>query len=102
MKVEGLGKPEGCKLIRIRAELENDVLASIQIRGDFFASPEEVFDRIEEALAGTRLRDLSRVFDSLIRENGVETCGINGPGIAEVLTSAVNAGPEHAQEAGHG
>jgi hypothetical protein len=102
MKVEGFGKPDGCKLIRISAELENGALKSIQIRGDFFASPEEVFDRIEEALAGTRLQDLSGVFDSLIREKGVETCGINGPGLAEVLISAVNAGPEHSQEARHG
>lgn len=104
MKIEGLGKPEGCKLIRISAELENGVLKSIQIRGDFFASPEEVFDRIEEALEGTNVRDLSRVFDSLIRERGVETYGINGPGLAEVLASAVNAipGPEQPQEARHG
>jgi hypothetical protein len=102
MKVEGLGKPAGGILIRISAELEKDVLASIQIRGDFFASPEEVFDLIEEALAGTRLRDLSGVFDSLIREKGVETYGITGPGLTEVLKSAVNAGPGHSQEAGHG
>jgi hypothetical protein len=94
MKIEGLGKPEGCKIIRVSAELENDTLKSIQIRGDFFASPEEVFDRIEETLAGTRLRDLPGVFDSLVREKGVETCGINGRGLAEVLTSALNAGPE--------
>jgi hypothetical protein len=102
MKVEGLGKPKGCKLLRISAELENDALMSIQIRGDFFASPEEVFDQIEEALAGIRLRDLSRVFDSLIREKGVEICGINGPGLAEVLISATNAGPEYPKEARHG
>jgi hypothetical protein len=102
MKIEGLGKPDGCKLIRISAELENGTLKSIQIRGDFFASPEEVFDQIEEALPGTRLPELSRAFDSLIRERGVETCGINGPGLAEVLMSAVNAGPEHPREARHG
>jgi hypothetical protein len=102
MKVEGLGKPEGCKLIRISAELEDDTLKSIRIRGDFFASPEEVFDQIEKALEGTRLRDLANVFDSLIREKGVETCGINGPGLAEVLASAAGGAPEYSQEVRHG
>jgi hypothetical protein len=102
VKVEGLGKPDGCKLIRISAELEKDTIKSIQIRGDFFASPEEVFDQIEKALEGTRFRDLSQVFDSLIREKGVETYGINGPGLAEVLISAVDGVSEYSQEAGHG
>ncbi|MDR1178484.1 MAG: hypothetical protein LBK64_06630, partial [Spirochaetaceae bacterium] len=92
MKIEGIGKPEGCKLIRISAELENDIINSIQIRGDFFASPEEAFDRIEKVLEGTKARDLSKVFDSFIREKGIETYGINGQGLAEVLASAIGAG----------
>jgi hypothetical protein len=100
MKVEGLGKPEGCKLIRISAELEKGVITSIQIRGDFFASPEEVFDLIEEALEGTRLRDIAKVFDSFVRERGIETYGIDGPGLAEVLEAA--AGAENSREARHG
>jgi hypothetical protein len=102
MKVEGIGKPEGCKLIRISAEIEEGAVKSISIRGDFFASPEEVFDRIEKALEGTRLRDIPEVFDSFIREQGIETCGISGPGLAEVLEAAVNAGAENFREARHG
>jgi hypothetical protein len=102
VKVEGIGKPAGCKLIRISAELENDIINSIQIRGDFFASPEEVFDRIEKALEGTKACDLSKAFDSFILEKGIETYGINGPGLAEVLASAVSAGSANFPEASHG
>jgi hypothetical protein len=100
MKVEGFGKPDGCKLIRIRAELENDIVKSIQIRGDFFASPEEVFDQVEKALEGTKLRDISRVFDVFIREKGIDACGITGPGLAEVLAAA--AGSKNPPEPRHG
>jgi hypothetical protein len=87
MRIEGLGKPDGCKLIRVTAELEpeGDVIKFIQIRGDFFASPEEDFDKVTEALAGTGINDTARVFDAFIRENGIETYGINGAGLAEVL-----------------
>jgi hypothetical protein len=102
VKVEGIGKPGGGKLIRIRAELENDTIASIQIRGDFFASPEEVFDGIEKALEGTKVCELSRVFDSFIREKEIETDGISGSGLAEVLASAINAGSKHSPEARRG
>jgi hypothetical protein len=100
MKVEGFGKPDGCKLIRVSAELENDTVTSIQIRGDFFASPEEVFDRVEKVLEGTKLCDISRVFDSFIREKGIDACGINGPGLAEVLEAA--AGSKNLREPRHG
>jgi hypothetical protein len=99
MKVEGIGKPDGCKLIRISAEIENGVISSIRIRGDFFASPEELFDRIEKALEGTLLREIPGVFDSFVREKGIETYGIDGPGLAEVLGAAVAAAP---REARHG
>jgi hypothetical protein len=98
MKIEGFGKPDGCKLIRVSAEIENDAVTSIQIRGDFFASPEEVFDQIEKALEGTKLRDISRVFDAFIREKGIDACGINGAGLAEVLA----AGAENLREPRHG
>jgi hypothetical protein len=88
MRCEGLGKPCGCKLIRIRAELEQGRILSIQIRGDFFASPEEEFDKVEEALEGIWIKDLPRAFDSFIREKGIETYGISGAGLAEVLEGA--------------
>jgi hypothetical protein len=95
MRIEGLGKPEGCKLIRIKAELEKGVIQSIQIRGDFFASPEEEFDKIEQALEGVRINDAASAFDAFIREKGIETYGISGPGLAEVLNASLGGGADH-------
>jgi hypothetical protein len=90
MFIETLGKPPGEKLIRLRAELEGDRVRTIRIRGDFFASPEEGFDRLEGRLAGTALVDLAASFDALLREEGVEAFGISGAGVASVLASALS------------
>ncbi|MDR1949965.1 MAG: hypothetical protein LBQ38_11285 [Spirochaetaceae bacterium] len=92
MRIEGVGKPPDCKLIRVYAELKGDRIKAIRIRGDFFASPEEAFDRIGEGLSGLALGDLAAAFDTLLRERGIEAFGINGAGVAAVLASALPAG----------
>ncbi|MDR2741329.1 MAG: hypothetical protein LBB98_04155 [Treponema sp.] len=85
MLIEGVGKPEGCKLIRFSADIEGGVLKSIRIRGDFFAVPEEGFDRVEERLGGILLSEVEAVFDALLDEEGVEVSGITGAGLSSLL-----------------
>jgi hypothetical protein len=89
MRLEGAGKPPGCKLIRFSAELEGGIIRTIGIRGDFLASPEEGFDRAERRLWGTALGDLEGTFDRLLAEEGVETLGIGGAGLARVFREAL-------------
>ncbi|MDR2617375.1 MAG: hypothetical protein LBC62_00770 [Treponema sp.] len=102
MRIEGTGKPRGCKLIRISAEIdvapgsdlkgaspEGAVIRAVQIRGDFFASPEESFERLEQALAGTPVSGLAAAFDGYAAKAGIETFGINGAGVAAVLEEAL-------------
>ncbi|WP_083820260.1 lipoate protein ligase C-terminal domain-containing protein [Leadbettera azotonutricia] len=91
MKVEALGKPPGCKLIRISAEVSGGLINSIEIRGDFFASPEESFEEVEKALSGTAVHDLAPAFDTLLTEKGIESFGVSGRGLAEVLSQALAA-----------
>ncbi|QQO07368.1 hypothetical protein [Breznakiella homolactica] len=89
MTVHGTGKPEGCKLIRISAEIRNNTVAAIDIRGDFFASPEEGFEDAEKRLSGTSVDRIAEVFDSLLKDEGVEVFGISGAGVAAVLQEAL-------------
>jgi hypothetical protein len=91
MKLEALGKPQGCKLIRISAEVLGGIIHSIQIRGDFFASPEESFEEVEKALSGIAVQDLAPAFDDLISEKKIEVFGINGTGLAELVLGAAEA-----------
>jgi hypothetical protein len=85
MLIDGVGKPEGCKLIRFRADIEDDTLKSIRIRGDFFAIPEEGFDRVEERLTGIPLPSVEDSFNALLNEEGVEVFGITGAGLSALL-----------------
>jgi len=107
MRVKATGKPEGCKLLRIEAELAEPpaarseagaafattgdfVIASISVSGDFFAVPEEGFETLESMLAGTRLADLAARFDALLQELGVQAVGITGAGVAATLQGAID------------
>jgi lipoate-protein ligase A len=92
MIFEGAGKPEGCKLIRFSADIEGGVLKRIRIRGDFFASPEEGFDRLEERLAGVPLAELASAFDALLMDEGIEASGITGAALASVVNASYSAG----------
>lgn len=89
--IEGLGKPEGCKLIRLDADIEGGIIRAISIRGDFFASPEEGFERAEARLLGVDVRRAGVRFDELLAEEGVAASGIQGRGLQEVLLAALNA-----------
>jgi hypothetical protein len=89
--IEGIGKPEGCKLIRVSADLEDGVIRSISIRGDFFASPAEGFDRIEARLTGVAPDEAGPAFDRFLIQEGVEAQGISGEGLAQVIRSALQA-----------
>ena len=95
MKIEAVGKPQGCKLLRISAEFsepwgEDSLLESISIRGDFFAIPEEEFEAMETRLKGTTLAELDKAFDSLIEELHVRAMGISGEGILATLRGAIH------------
>jgi hypothetical protein len=91
VRVEAARKSAGCKLIRVSAEIGEGIIRSIKIRGDFFASPAEGFDRVEERLPGAALADIAETFERLLLEEGVEVQGINGLALREALDSALRA-----------
>jgi hypothetical protein len=87
--IETMGKPPGCKLIRLSADIENGLIVSISRRGDFFASPEAGFDRAEARLKGIHAAGLGPAFDIFLKEENVEAAGINGAALGELLMAAV-------------
>jgi hypothetical protein len=91
MKVEAIGKPAGAKLIRLSASIDKGFVTEISIRGDFFAIPEEGFERVEARLPGTELKRFAERFDELLTEEGVEPYGISGVAVAEVIGNAIRA-----------
>ncbi|MDX9827927.1 MAG: hypothetical protein RBT73_09300 [Spirochaetia bacterium] len=89
------GKPAGCKLLRIEAEIDMvstaaPLIRSILIRGDFFAIPEEVFEALEFSLVDIPLEGFAACFDAKAGELGLQMAGIHGEGVESVIRSALN------------
>ncbi|MDH7484455.1 MAG: hypothetical protein QHH01_07495 [Spirochaetales bacterium] len=103
MKLELIGKPEGCKLLRVTMEVAppsrtGDIhpplnpswlVTHIQIRGDFFAIPEEAFDSLEQQLEGVPVAELGRHFDGLAQKLGLECAGITGTGLQSLADETI-------------
>ena len=97
-EVEVVGKPAGCKLLRISASVRPAgagaepcfVVEGISIRGDFFAVPEEEFEEIEVALGGVLLSGLAARFEVLTTQAGIQCVGISGKGIQTLLEEALH------------
>lgn len=99
-RIETVGKPTGCKLLRISAALRHAadaeagesgfVVERIAIRGDFFAVPEDEFDKIESALAGTPVSRVAASFEVLASGAGIQLVGISGAGIQTLLEEALH------------
>jgi len=89
MHIETMGRPPGCKLIRLGVDIEEGIIRSLSIRGDFFASPEEGFENAERRMAGITFGDTASAFNAFLKEEGVECFGISGEGIAELLYAAL-------------
>jgi len=94
MKVEGSGKPQGSKLIRVSAEMEMrsgvSIVRSLSVTGDFFALPEEGFEAVEASLHDLPLARLAEDFEAAMQAGGVSLLGISGRGVEEILRNAVH------------
>jgi len=53
----------GGKMIRVEAEICDEMLKNIVISGDFFAHPEHVIDEIEEELKGRSIREVLNIVE---------------------------------------
>ncbi len=90
MTINVSGKPEGCKLIRLDAEIAAGLVLKIDIRGDFFAIPEETFDSVLSALTKLPIDLFADRFDSAMAEAGVILQGISGKAVADLIKGYLN------------
>lgn len=66
------------KLIRVRAEIEGDILMDVNITGDFFIIPKKSISELEEKIRGLRLDEavLLEVVEDYYSEYGPESPGV--------------------------
>jgi hypothetical protein len=100
MTINAIGKPLGCKLLRITAGYTEPAIAgsgvdaikfdSISIHGDFFAVPEEAFEELEKELSGSTIETIALSFERLAKDKGIQLVGITGKGVEETLRRAID------------
>ncbi len=81
-----IGKAKGGKLLRLGLSWQGTTVEALQIRGDFFAHPEEGFDKLERSLQGIPLRDVRLLYERGLVAYGVTVYGI----LPEDLEDALN------------
>ena len=72
-------KAPGKKLIRIKVEMEGDIIKTCQINGDFFIFPMEGQEILEEALINMPLniKKIDKALNEAAKKNGIEILGVN-------------------------
>lgn len=84
-------KIEGGKLLRVEVEIEAGSVLHASVCGDFFAHPEEVFERAEADLAGVPVDRLGETALALFAAPGLTIIGAHPEDIAYALLEAVDA-----------
>ncbi len=81
---------KGEKMLRITLGSKDDVITDILISGDFFLSPPETLEQLEEELRGTRLEEgeLKEKIQGFMKEKKVDLTGIRAEDIVKALMDA--------------
>ena len=84
-------KVPGGKLLKLDVTVKDGLISELRIRGDFFANPEEGFDRAEASLIGTKADGFSEALDAALRREGVELFGVSPADIKDAYGRALDA-----------
>jgi len=85
--------PEG-KLLKVKVDVFNKKIKSIEILGDFFAHPEECIKKIEDQLYGLDVpfeeKKIVSCLTDYIKRNDFQLIGIDPESIVRVLLKAIS------------
>ncbi len=76
--------PNG-KMVRLEVEIDNDIIKSIKIAGDFFVHPETAITQIENLLTGKSIDDVNNIVNRFIDENHIKLIGFNASDLTKAL-----------------
>lgn len=88
MTVERVFKSPGTKLLRLTADIDAGAVRGLSMRGDFFAHPEEGFDRVEASLVGVTVAGFESAFRAALEREGVSLYGLDPADVANLLEEA--------------
>ena len=76
--------PDG-KMLKINVELEDNVIRSIKLTGDFFIFPNEAVEDIENYLINMNINDISDKLSKFIENNTIEVIGFSPENLEEII-----------------
>lgn len=80
-------KVPGGKLLRISMDIEDGIIKSIKITGDFFLYPEESIEVLEKSLQGATLESVEEILNSKVEEIGIKMVGVSVKDIVGAIRS---------------
>ncbi len=90
---ENKRKVEGGKFARIGIEITDNSISSVKITGDFFLHPENVLEKIEDALKGTKLPfnavEAEKKIVEVLEAEKAKLVGVSAKDIAEMIDECV-------------
>ncbi len=89
--------PNG-KLLKVTADIDDTVLVSVQITGDFFVYPEESIIQLEQLLRYHPLEKdlLLYMIDGFFKQNNVELFGVTAEAICDaIMQCSMQSGDKH-------
>jgi lipoate-protein ligase A len=78
-------KVPGGKLLVAETEVEDGVLTSVKVMGDFFMHPEEAINDLEEALNGKETVKIDEIVAGFFGEKEITLFGVSEGDFAHVL-----------------
>ena len=96
MQGYAIEKVEGGKLLRIKAEYDETMIAQVTITGDFFLYPEDAISLLEQKCSNIE-RDfdvdiLANDLNAFVTRHEIELIGITPKAIAQTLKRTVPCG----------
>ena len=81
--------PDG-KMVKVRVDVENDLIQDITILGDFFLHPEATLVEIEQGLVGTTMQEesITNVIQSVLDTHDAVLIGASARDLAKAIMSA--------------
>ncbi len=73
------------KLLRLKFELDYNIINDIKICGDFFIHPEEKIVLIEEALIGIKINEVKKIVDDIILRENIQIIGFTSNDLQNAL-----------------
>lgn len=88
-KYNGIYKVINGKLLKIKFQLNNNIIESFNLRGDFFIHPEDELENIEKFLIGLKIDNIDRSLNDFLKKNHIQVLGFNPIDLKKAIKNAM-------------